>query len=234
MVRTVARRVAGGVAVCAYVLWMALEPALATTSDPAAASARQELLDFDIPAQPLASALERYAVVADQTVLFSDTLVEGRMSAPVKGRYVPQAALAMLLTGTGLMADGRGGQLKGTFVLGRLSDATSAAAAQPGLDRRYDGLVQARVWEALCADPRTEPGSYRASLRLSIDPAGRLTEPRLIGSTGDSGRDRAMLAALNGLALDQPPPTDLRQPLMLVILPRDRLAGRACRKSGTP
>lgn len=215
---------------------MALEPALATTSDPAAAAApaRQELLDFDIPAQPLASALERYAVVADQTVLFSDALVEGRMSAPVKGRHVPQAALAMLLTGTGLMADGRGGQLKGTFVLRRLSDATSAAATEAGLDRRYDGLVQARVWEALCAHPRTEPGSYRASLRLNIDPAGRLTEPHLIGSTGDAGRDRAMLAALNGLALDQPPPGDLRQPLMLVILPRDRLAGRACRKSGAP
>jgi len=213
---------------------MALEPALATTSDPApaAASVQQELLDFDIPGQPLASALERYAVLADQTVLFSDALVEGRMSAPVKGRYVPQAALATLLTVTGLMADGRGGQLKGTFVLRQLSDATAAAIAEPGLDRRYDGLVQARVWEALCADPRTEPGNYRASIRLNIDPAGRLTDARLLGSTGDAGRDRAMLAALNGLALDQSPPMDLRQPLMLIILPRDRLAGRACGKSG--
>ncbi|MGJ7573602.1 STN domain-containing protein [Variovorax sp. RB2P76] len=215
---------------------MALDPALATASDPAAAEApaRQALLDFDIPGQPLASALERYAVLADQTVLFSDALVQGRMSTPVKGLYVPQAALATLLTGTGLMADGRDGQLKGAFVLRRLSDAVPAAAAEPGLDRRYDGLVQARVWEALCADSRTEPGSYRASLRLNIDPAGRLTEPRLLASTGDVARDRAMLAALSGLALDQSPPMDLRQPLMLVILPRDRLAGRACGKRAAP
>lgn len=216
---------------------MTVSPAAASTagdSTAAVASVRQDAIDFDIAGQPLASALARYAVVADQTVLFSDALVQGRMSSPIKGRYVPQAALAALLIGTGLLAENPGGRLGDTFVLRPMAAVAAAAPAEPGLDRRYDGLVQVRVWEALCADPRTVPGSYRASLRLNIDAGGRLTQARLIGSTGDTGRDRAMVAAVNGLRLDHSPPADLRQPLLLVVMPSHGSAGSACAKSGSP
>ncbi|MGJ7498853.1 secretin and TonB N-terminal domain-containing protein [Variovorax sp. ZT5P49] len=201
--------------------------------EPAVVPAPREPFDFDVPAQPLASALERYAVITDQTVVFSDALVAGRMSAPVNGRYAPQAALAALLSGTGLIAEDPGGRLKGTFVLRQQpAEAAAAAPASSGLDRGYDGLIQVRVWEALCADPRTAPGNYRASLLLNIDLSGRLTSPRLIGSTGDTRRDQAMVAALNGLRMEHSPPAELRQPLTLVILPSDRMAGRACATGG--
>lgn len=231
MVRAVARDVSRA-AVCACVLWMAAEsvPAL-TADDPAAAaaSAHGDSFDFDLPAQPLSSALERYAVITDRSVLFSDALVAGRMSSPVKGRHAPEAALAALLAGTGLAAENPGGRLQNSFVLKQASAVGAAQAGGPGLERSYDGLVQMRVWEALCADRRTAPGNYRASLRLNVDPSGRLAAPALIGSTGDAGRDHAVLAALDRLQMDHSPPAGLRQPLVLVILPRGRIAGQACR-----
>jgi len=210
-------------------------PASATDDTRAAtALARRDAFDFDVSAQSLASALERYAAITDSTVLFSDALVAGRMSAPVKGRYAPQAALAALLAGTGLVADNPQGRLQNTFVLKHAPDNTAAPTGGSGLDRSYDGLVQMRVWEALCADPRTAPGNYRASLRLNVDPAGRLAAPKLIGSTGDTGRDQAVITVLNGLQMGLSPSAELRQPLTLVILPSDRMAGRACRKDAAP
>ncbi|KAF1066057.1 MAG: Ferripyoverdine receptor [Variovorax sp.] len=211
-----------------------MAPALAsTTADPVAAAVpapvQPQPLAFDIPAQPLASALERYAVIADQTVLFSDALVAGRVSAPVQGLHLPRVALAALLEGTGLTAENPGGKLRDAFVLRPVPVEIGAVPAiVPGLDRRYDGLVQTRVWEALCADARTAPGNYRASLRLNVDAEGRLEAPRLIGATGNAARDRAIVAALSGLRMDHPPPPELRQPLLLVILPRERVAVRAC------
>ncbi|WP_411882698.1 secretin and TonB N-terminal domain-containing protein [Polaromonas sp. YR568] len=229
--RAVARDVSRA-AVCACVLWMAAEsvPAWAA-GDPSAeaASVHGDSFDFDLPAQPLSSALERYAVITDRTVLFSDTLVAGRMSSPVKGRHAPEAALAALLAGTGLAAENPGGRLQNSFVLKQASAAVAAQADGAGLERSYDGLVQMRVWEALCADRRTAPGNYRASLRLNVDPTGRLAAPALIGSTGDAGRDQAVLTALDHLQMDHAPPAGLRQPLVLVILPRGRIAGQACR-----
>ncbi|WP_447774152.1 TonB C-terminal domain-containing protein [Variovorax boronicumulans] len=216
-------------------LWMVVEPVLASSATGAengvAALPDRAFLDFDLPTQPLASALQRYAVIADQTVLFSDALVAGRLSGPVKGRYAPQAALVALLAGTGLVADNPGGRLQNAFVLKQGAAVTSDAANGSGLDRRYDGLIQMRVWQALCADPRTVPGNYQASLRLNVDSAGQLAS-RLIGSTGDAGRDKAVVAALNGLRMDDAPPSDLRQPLMLVILPSARVAGRPCETGG--
>lgn len=230
MVRAVARDVSRA-AVYACVLWMAAEPVPSSArDDPVAAAALNPggAFDFDVPAQPLTSALERYAAIADRTVLFSDALVAGRMSAPVKGRYAAEAALAALLAGSGLVADNAGGKLQNTFVLKPAPANTAAPADGSGLDRSYDGLVQMRVWEALCTDRRTAPGNYRASLSLTVDHTGRLA-PALIGSTGDAGRDQAVIAVLQRLQMDRSPPAGLRQPLVLVILPRGRIAGQACR-----
>lgn len=225
------------VTVCACVLWMAAEPIPASAADDtagAAALTHRDTFDFDVSAQSLTSALERYAAITDSTVLFSDALVAGRMSAPVKGRYAPQAALTALLAGTGLVADNPQGRLQNTFVLKHAPADTAAPTGGSGLDRSYDGLVQMRVWEALCADHRTAPGGYRASLRLNVDQTGRLAAPSLIGSTGDTGRDQAVIAVLNGLQMGQSPPASLLQPLVLVILPRDRTAGQACRTGAAP
>ncbi|MFT4172327.1 MAG: secretin and TonB N-terminal domain-containing protein [Rhodocyclaceae bacterium] len=193
-------------------------------------------VQFDIPAQALASALERYAVMADQTVLFSDALVAGRTSAAVRGRMTPRAALQALLAGTGLEAETAVGVGGSTFVLKRTppAPASSAPVAAAQLDRSYDGLLQRRVWQALCRNPATTPGTYRAAMQIDVDENGRVIAPHLLSTTGDEARDQAIVATLHGLQLDYPPPAGLPQPVLLVILPRERIAGRACPAERAP
>jgi Secretin and TonB N terminus short domain len=191
----------------------------------AAAGARAPLY-FSIPALPLAQALERYAVVADETVLFSDELVAQRRSHAIDGHFTPQEALDLLLIGTRLRAErmGEGGD-SDSFVLREDHEADVSA---PRLDRSYDGLVQQRVWQALCARRLTAPGNYRAILLLEVDATGRLKAPQLLGSTGSPGRDRAIVATLQGLRLEALPPPSLQQPLALVILPTRKPAPVPC------
>jgi hypothetical protein len=190
-------------------------------------NAIDDRFDFDIPAQPLASALDRYAALAHRSVVFRDELVAGRISAPVLGRYTPQAALHALLADTGLVADDPDGDQsrKDAFVL-QLAVTPPEPPQHTAFDRRYDALVQRQVWEALCADSRTVPGSYRSVLRFEVDGGGRLRQPRLLVSSGDNRRDRAMLGILAALRIDSAPPPDLAQPLTLAILPRAAIAGQ--------
>ncbi|MDA7415182.1 STN domain-containing protein [Xenophilus arseniciresistens] len=185
------------------------------------------MLDFDLPAQPLAAALAQFGAASGRSVMFIDDWVTGRTSAPVRGRLTPHAALQALLAGTGFTADDVDTQLSGAFILKRVAAAprvASAAAAR----RSYDALVQARVWEALCADRRTAPGHYRSILQLRVAASGRISQASLVSSSGDAQRDAAMLAALADLQMDRPPPADLALPLTLAILPHDVLPGPRC------
>lgn len=185
------------------------------------------MLDFDLPAQPLAAALAQYAAVSGRSVMFIDEWVAGRTSAPVRGRYTSLAALRALLAGAGFTADDVDTQLSGAFILKRVAAAPVVASAN-GSRRGYDALVQARVWDALCADARTAPGRYRSILQLQVAASGRISQARLVSSSGDPGRDAAMLAALADLKMDLPPPADLALPLTLAILPHDVLPGPRC------
>jgi outer membrane receptor protein involved in Fe transport len=60
---------------------------------------------FDLVAQELGNALKSLCAVADEQVLFSETTVSGLRSSEVKGEYTTEAALSILLQGTGLHAD---------------------------------------------------------------------------------------------------------------------------------
>src|SRR5262249_9785599 len=60
---------------------------------------------LDIPAQDLGAALKALGAAADEQVLFSDDIVAGRHSTGIKGEYRTDAALSILLKGTGLQAD---------------------------------------------------------------------------------------------------------------------------------
>jgi iron complex outermembrane recepter protein len=85
----------------------ALALALATVSGLAlsapawaqSAPARAEAIerDYDIPAQPLASALVRFAEQSGLQILFAQEDVAGLSSRSLRGRFTPEAALAQLL-----------------------------------------------------------------------------------------------------------------------------------------
>lgn len=57
---------------------------------------------FDIPAQPLHSALQKLAEQAEVAVFFAESQVAGKRSPTLKGRYTTQDAVAHLLGGSGL------------------------------------------------------------------------------------------------------------------------------------
>jgi hypothetical protein len=183
--------------------------------------------DFDLPAQPLAAALNTFADVSGRAALFSSTLVAGRTASPVQGRFTPRDALQRLLEGTGLAMEEVSAGRVNAFVLKPLSPQAQAASTARARLERYDGLVQARVWDALCADPRTAQGDYRSLLRFRVDPAGRVHRAQLLGSTGDTRRDAVLVATLERVRIDRPPPPDMKQPLAMLILPA-QAGGPSC------
>lgn len=197
----------------------------------------EQLVDFNIPAQPLAGALDAYAVVSGRAAVFRSALVAGRTSSTVQGRYTAEAALRILLGGTGLLANEVGGGRLDAFVLKTASAnapaASTAAQMHPATETlaAYDGVVQAHIWEAFCEDPRTTPGSYRALVRFGMDASGRVLRPRLLGSSGDRSRDAALLEILHRIDVDQPPPQGMPQPLTMLVLPRGQIAGQSCARS---
>lgn len=189
---------------------------------PPVPEAAAALLDFDIPALPLDDALGRYAAQSRRSTLFRSATVQGRISSAVQGRHSPGSALRLLLEGTGLAAESMRDGPADAFVLKPVdARALAARTAADGVDTDYGAWVQARVWQALCADARTAPGSYRTLLRFEVDATGALQKPRLLTSTGNARRDAAVREALQRVRVDRAPPPAMAQPLTLVLLPRD-------------
>ncbi len=67
-----------------------------------AASAAERTVRFEIPAQPLTSALNEFGVQSGSAVLFKADVTGSRLSHPVSGAANPEAALTAMLDGTGL------------------------------------------------------------------------------------------------------------------------------------
>ena len=62
------------------------------------ASAEQAAIDFDIPAQPLAAALDSLAKSSNTKLIYADSLVQNLQADALKGKLTVQQALQMLLT----------------------------------------------------------------------------------------------------------------------------------------
>jgi hypothetical protein len=206
--------------------------------------AQAEATRFDIARQPLTAALEQYGLRTGLPVFFDAGLVAGRESTAVQATATPAAALNTLLLGTGLVADYAGTGATAAFVLkaapsasagaGPLAAEAQADAASTSASRGqgghggYDGLVQTRIWEAFCGNPRTAPGGYRAAMRFVVDGTGRIAHAFLLGTSGDRARDGAILDTLRQVRIDGPPPPDMAQPLTMLILPRSQTPGLEC------
>jgi iron complex outermembrane receptor protein len=68
----------------------------------AALAARDEKIDFDIPAQPVAEAISTYAEQAHMLFLYRTDLAQSVQANAVRGRYSALEALDRLLCGTGI------------------------------------------------------------------------------------------------------------------------------------
>lgn len=202
-------------AVCALVLLLLLgmHPA---------ARAESPLLTLDLPAQDLEHALQAYSRATGMAVLVDRELTRGRRAIGVHGRFTAQEALALLLTGSGLMA--RYARVDAfTLQLPEVSQppATRGAAARNAvrINNSYATALQQAIEASLCRSPLTRPGSFRALVQVWVNRDGWIEHSRLVSSTGDEQRDEALVRGLGTTQVERPAPSSLRQPVTLLLMP---------------
>ncbi len=169
---------------------------------------------FDIPAQSLATALERFMTTANVAVIADSAVIAGRISSAVQGSLTPESALHLLLTGTGLAPRPIG---SGVYIL---ATAPAAGESRP-LPRFiiYAAAVQEAVTAALCRRDQTRPTHYRTIIRLWVSPAGLVTQVELASPTGDRNLDMAIADAIRHVDIGARPPSGVPQPIKLAIMP---------------
>jgi hypothetical protein len=161
---------------------------------------------FDIPAQPLATALEAYSSVTGMETLYDSTVARERRSAAVRGSFTAAHALRALLSGTSLTVR----SIAHDAVTIERPPASVQPAAGPDPDNSTHGSYYSLV----------QAGLQRAFCKFTITQIGVIHQPSLVGTTGNGDRDRMIARALDGMSIGRPPPADLQQPIMMVILPR--------------
>ncbi|VVE75255.1 Ferripyoverdine receptor [Pandoraea anapnoica] len=165
-------------------------------------------MNFEIPAQPLADALDRYAGLTHRPVVYPGDLAAGRMASAVHGWLTPEAALHMLLQGSGVSARKLRTPAGETFVLSEIPAVDDGSPqGSPSLlanPQGFQAQVQAGILSALCADPNTTPGNYSALFQFRLDAEGYVRDVRLLDPTGSPSRDAAIVSVLAQLRMAPP------------------------------
>lgn len=228
--------------VCCLALW----PASALFVVGAAHADEAQRMLFDLPAQPLEQTLSDFGRLTGYSVLVDSAMTLGRVTPAVRGEFAPQDALRQLLTGTGLAARYSG---RNAFTLMSAATVTFPALPAETVDeiiepRRapslagmpdavaadFAGALQQALTKAMCAAQPEAMGRFRAALQLWVDPEGRIHRARLLESTGVKARDAHLLKQLKGLPIGRVPPSELAQPLTILLSPRPD-PGTACREA---
>ncbi|WP_455827382.1 secretin and TonB N-terminal domain-containing protein [Pseudomonas graminis] len=186
------------------------------------AQAESPPLALNLPAQDLEHALQAYSRATGMAVLVDRELTRGRRSIGVRGRFTAQEALAMLLTGSGLMARYARSDAF-TLQMPEVSQppVTRGAAARHAarINNSYATALQQAIEASLCRSPLTRPGSFRALVQVWVNPQGLIEHSRLVSSTGDEQRDEALVRGLGTARVERPAPSSLRQPVTLLLMP---------------
>ena len=185
----------------------------ANAAEPRSATAiPDQLISFDIPSGPVEDALYQFGAVTGIEVVADGNALGGRRSAAVKGLLTAAQALQLLLTGSGLSAHAIGVRAI-TLSIDR-KQASDAAAF-----RNYSAILQQAALRRLCEMRETRLGSFRLAMQLWLDEAGSVARVELLSSTGDQAHDGQIRRLLTGLTVARPP-SELPQPVVMVILPR--------------
>jgi Secretin and TonB N terminus short domain/TonB C terminal len=195
-------------------------------------------ITFQIPAQPLATALQAYGQRAGVQVLYESDSAAGRQSVAVEGQFTRNQALELLLSGSNLEVHytksdaitiaprNVGGKdeppadplVKADLSIGELRVHAPSQSGGIGPLQDYSESVQLDIQSALRKNPKTRSGNYRAVLDLWIDSARVIQRTAMLQSTGEADRDTAVTAALQGLTTSRPPPANAPQPIRVVIV----------------
>ena len=219
------------VAVCAGAL-IASSASVLSIAQESAASAGPALA-FDIPAQPLAAALDAYTAITGKEGFYDGSAGIGRRSREVKGVFTPDDALRILLSNTDLspLPSGSSGYTLALAaeVAGRAAAAARMAADRPYMD--YFAMIQTDIRNALCRDAERRPEQYLLIVKLWIGSSGAIKRAEHMGTTGDPGREARLAATLHAATLDEPPPPGMPQPITMAIFPGRQAGADGCRDS---
>lgn len=180
-------------------------------------TALPQSLAFDVPAQPLVSALEIYGAISGFQVVYDAGLAKGRQSSDLKGAFTPEIALRRLLAGTGLSP--RYMAADGVVLVPDPVISTEVNAASQRAVTRYYGQIQAGLRQAICSDQHARSGGYRIAVGLWIGSSGIVTRSALLDTTGDPGLDTALDGAMRGMNIGEPPPAGFAQPVVMMVTP---------------
>jgi hypothetical protein len=184
------------------------------------ARAQPGSVTFDIPAQPLASALEAYGEATGIEVFYDAALAVGRRSTAVKGSFSPTLGLKALLRGTGYIPRPTG--LHAISVVPAPQDAAKQRiASTQSVDRYapYFAVLQARLSQVLCNDDHAEVGSNDIIFKFWLTASGAISRADVIASAGDSARDGMIAKLIEGLNVGVPPPAGLPEPITMAVFP---------------
>jgi hypothetical protein len=194
-----------------------------------------EAITFDIPPQPLLTALRAYSETTGQAVLVDNALAAGRQSPGVRGDFDKVEALRQLLAGTGLVASYSSDQAF-TLKLAESGESVSMSVQErsevtvgggiEAVTERYAGKIQRPIEVALCQSDSTRPGKYRLAMQIWIAPSGKVEQTRLLTPMNEQ-RGNEVRAELDKLVL-APPPADMPQPITLLLLPGREVHSTAC------
>ena len=140
----------------------------AQTSSPAPA-ATATVRSYDLPAQPLGSALARIGADSGQQIGIDAELVRGRTAPAVRGSYTPEQAARAALQGSGLelVRTGSGNWgLRTAAPAAAPAAASAAAAARPAAAGQT--LAEVRVTAQAVISPTTEQTGSYTTRALSI------------------------------------------------------------------
>ena len=184
---------------------------------------------FDIPAQPLGTALDAYAVVVGRDIYYDGALVKGRRSPGVTGMFTSDAALSVLLRGTGLAARNTGVH---SFTITTPLETGGAGAVSALTERadyqRYFAAIQAGVRRVLRCSPETRSGSEQLLVRLSLTGAGAVSRVKLLSTTGLPERDEAFSRTLRRVRVDEVAPPGMPSSVTIMIFPFPSGAEEEC------
>lgn len=224
----------------------AIAPSVATA---AMTDTAPMLRSYDIPAQPLESALLILGRQSGIDLLYERGALDGLRSSALRGRHTPQSAVATILRGTGLahrfttatavlilpVANRSGAATSGTpagapaetgsaprLVLDRLRVSVSPMiGTAPRRDfSQFGQKVRAAITRQLQDDPRTSGRQFSARVAVLLDGRGTIRSLEIHRGTGKQKLDRDIIATLQGATMPEPPPADLPQPIWFEVVAR--------------
>ncbi|MEI4507400.1 TonB-dependent receptor [Sphingopyxis sp. CCNWLW253] len=175
-----------------------LSTSLAALAIAQPAAAQATVREFNIPAQPLSSALLEFSRQSDVLVVVSPEVVNGKRAPALRGSLPVNEAIGRLLRGSGLRAvpNPRGGYRIERAAPPAVADASSAAAPDAAVEAEAIIVTGSRI----ARSSKSVPGSVTVFDRERIDRSGEGTIRGVLELSSQAGMTPTQASSFLGAA----------------------------------